>query len=226
MKHAGRARQAGLRIIVMSLVMVVAIVAVWSWLAGKVMTGAAWGLGGVWFLFLIFSLSFFRDPEPEVPAGDGVVVSPAHGTVDVIDETNEETFMGGRCRRVSVFLSVFDVHIQNAPVSGQVRYLKHRPGQFGNAMRRDCGSYNENVLIGIETKDLGGARVGVRLIAGLLARRIVPWVTEGEMVLKGERTSLIQFGSRVDLYLPLTTRIQVKLGEKVKGGESVIARCS
>jgi phosphatidylserine decarboxylase len=223
MKHAGKARKAGFKIIVLSLVIVASMIAVWSFLAGQFMTAAAFGLGGVWLLFFVFSLSFFRDPTPTVPAESAIIVSPAHGTVDVIDETTEKTFMGGRCRRVSIFLSIFDVHIQNAPVAGRVSYLKHCPGKFVNAMRSDCGSYNENVLIGIESSEAPDERVGVRLIAGLLARRIVPWVAVGDEVGKGERTSLIQFGSRVDLYLPLNWRVTVALGSKVKGGETVVA---
>src|SRR5262249_40010177 len=153
----------------------------------------------------------------------GSVVSPAHGTVDVIDETTEKTFLGGRCRRVSIFLSVFDVHIQNAPISGRIVYLKHCPGKFINAMRSDCGLYNENVLIGFESSEVTGERMSIRLIAGLIARRIVPWVTEGETVSKGERISLIQFGSRVDVYLPTDFKIVAQLGQKVKGGETIIA---
>jgi len=91
-------------------------------------------------------------------------------------------------------------------------------------MRTDCGTYNENVLIGFESSEVSGERVAARLIAGLLARRIIPWVAAGEVVNKGERISLIQFGSRVDLYLPLDAHVQVKLGQKVKGGETVMAK--
>jgi phosphatidylserine decarboxylase len=223
MKHAGKARQAGLKIIVLSLVIVVSMIAAWSFLAGQLLSLAAIVLAGLWLVFFVFSLSFFRDPEPNIPPESGAMVSPGHGTVDVIDETTEKTFMGGRCRRISIFLSVFDVHIQNAPVAGRIAYLKHCPGKFVNAMRSDCGSYNENVMIGIESSEVPGERVGVRLIAGLLARRIVPWVAVGDVVAKGERISLIQFGSRVDLFLPMSSRITVALGAKVKGGETVVA---
>jgi phosphatidylserine decarboxylase len=170
----------------------------------------------------VFSLSFFRDPTPSVAPDPAAIVAPGHGTVDVIDETIEKEFMGGACRRISIFLSVFDVHVQNSPISGRVAHLKHCEGQFVNAMRTDCGSCNENVLLGLEARERG-ERVAVRLIAGLLARRIVPWVAEGDEIAKGERTSLIQFGSRVDLYLPLSAGIKVKLGDKVKGGETVVA---
>jgi phosphatidylserine decarboxylase len=223
MKHAGKARRAGIKVLLSSLAIVIAIIAIWSFVAGRFVPVAATVLAGVWLLFAFFSLSFFRDPEPNVPSDGRTVVSPAHGTIDLIDETVEKLFMGGRCRRISTFLSVFDVHIQNAPIAGRVAYLKHCPGKFVNAMRTDCGDYNENVLIGIESTATPGERVAVRLIAGLLARRIVPWVREGERIEKGERTSLIQFGSRVDLFLPLSAQIQVKVGMKVKGGETVVA---
>jgi len=224
MKHAGKARQAGQKLIFLSLLIVVLAIAIWSTLAGMVLTATAVVVGALWLVFAVFSLSFFRDPEPNVPTDGAVIVSPAHGTVDVIDETTEKVFMGGPCRRISMFLSIFDVHVQNAPVAGRVAYLKHHPGRFVNAMRKDCGTYNENVLIGIEPADSSGQRVAMRLIAGLLARRIVPWVAQGDQVEKGERTSLIQFGSRVDLYLPMDTQITVQLGQKVKGGETVVAK--
>jgi phosphatidylserine decarboxylase len=223
MKHAGKARLAGLKLIIYSLVIVLVVIAGWSYLAGTVLTAAVLVLGLIWLAFVGFCLNFFRDPEAQVPPDVATFVSPAHGTVDVIDETTEKTFMGGPCRRISVFLSVFDVHIQNAPVTGRVAYLKHCPGQFLNAMRTDCGDFNENVLISFDSNDKPGERVGVRLIAGLIARRIVPWLGQGEQVAKGERISLIQFGSRVDLYLPLDVQVKVGLGDKVKGGETVMA---
>ncbi len=224
MKHAGKARRAGMRLILLSLVIVALVVGVWSFLAGKVLAPVVVALAAVWLVFAVFTLSFFRDPEAEVPEGGGVYLSPAHGTVDVIDEMTEKVFMGGRCRRISIFLSIFDVHVQNAPVSGQVSYLQHCPGKFVNAMRTDCGTYNENVMIGFNSSEVSGERVATRLIAGLLARRIIPWVNSGEMVAKGERISLIQFGSRVDLYLPLDVQVQVRLGQKVKGGVTVMAK--
>jgi phosphatidylserine decarboxylase len=104
-----------------------------------------------------------------------------------------------------------------------VALVKHCSGQFLNAMRADCGQFNENVLIGFESAEVSGQKVAIRLIAGLIARRIVPWVQRDEVVAKGDRISLIQFGSRVDVYMPLDAHVQVKLGDKVKGGESIIA---
>ena len=174
-------------------------------------------------LFVGFTLYFFRDPNPVVPDGAHLVVSPGHGKVDVIDTAAEPDFMGGECRRVSIFLSVFDVHVQNAPVTGRVGFFKHTPGQYLNAMKTDSAKFNENVLIGLNASEPPGEKIGVRLIAGLIARRIVPWVAQNDDLQRGDRIGLIQFGSRVDLYLPLRARIRVKLGDKVKGGETVIA---
>lgn len=183
--------------------------------------------GGVllflWVPFVLFTLYFFRDPNPRVPAGGGLVVAPGHGKIDLIDTTTEPRFMEGECRRISIFLSVFDVHVQNAPVSGKVAYFKYTEGKFMNAIKSDCSLHNENVLIGIEAADPAYTKVGVRLITGLIARRIVPWVAEGDVIERGERISLIQFGSRVDIYLPMSANIKVKLGDRAVGGETVLA---
>lgn len=225
MKHAGKARQAGLRLIGWTLVMLALLLVggVLATIVGSIVAAVATTLIVVWALFAVFTLNFFRDPDPRVPSDPNVFVAPAHGKVDLIDETTEEEFMGGRCRRISIFLSVFDVHVQNAPVSGKVLYFRHCPGKFLNAMRTECSSQNENVLVGFESADAPGERVGVRLIAGLLARRIVPWVAVNDTVERGERISLIQFGSRVDLYLPPNVTLRVKLGDRVKGGETIVA---
>ncbi len=122
-----------------------------------------------------------------------------------------------------MFLSVIDVHVQNAPVGGRVMFLKYTEGQFMNAMRTECATHNENVLLGFETTQPPGQKIGVRLIAGVIARRIVPFVQTGEDVARGERISLIQFGSRADVYLPLNAKLQVTLGDNVVGGETVLA---
>ncbi len=114
--------------------------------------------------------------------GPNLVVSPGHGKVDVIDNIHEPDFIGGECQRISMFLSVFNVHVQNAPVGGKIAFLKYTEGQFMSAMRTECATANENALVGIEATEPSGAKVGVRLIAGVLARRIVPWVSPGDEV--------------------------------------------
>ena len=225
MKHSGKAAQAALTLIGLS-GMAVLILLVMAFL-GKYIGSLVLGMAGVfvvlWVLFVIFTFYFFRDPDPAVPTGKNLVLAPGHGKVDTIDTTTEPDFMGGECQRISIFLSVFDVHVQNSPVKGVVAYFKHSPGQYLNAMRADCSKYNENVLIGLIAAEPMGTKVGVRLIAGLIARRIVPWVVQNETVERGERISLIQFGSRVDVYLPKDAKIKVKLGDRVVGGESILA---
>jgi len=224
-KHSGKASAAALKLIGLSGLAVLVLIAV-AFIAkfiGSIVVGMAGGLFLLWILFVLFTFYFFRDPNPSVPTGKNLVLAPGHGKVDTIDITAEAEFMGGECQRVSIFLSVFDVHVQNAPLTGRVAFFKHSAGQYLNAMRADCGLYNENVLIGIEAAEPKGAKIGVRLIAGLIARRIVPWVAQNDIIERGERISLIQFGSRADVYLPKDAKIKVKLGDHVVGGESILA---
>ena len=225
MKHAGKAQGAAFKLIVITLVAILALLAI-AFLAriigAFVLTLSTVLLAG-WVVFVAFTLYFFRDPEPQVPAGPGLVVAPAHGKVDFVGPFAEAQFLGGPCQRVSIFLSVFDVHVQNAPVAGRIALCKHTPGQYLNAMRADSAEYNENVLIGIEAADPRGEKIALRLIAGLIARRIIPWITPGGETARGERISLIQFGSRVDLYLPQRAKIKVRPGDRVVGGETIVA---
>ncbi len=225
MKHSGKAAQSALTLIGLSGMAVLLLLAV-AFLA-KVIGSFVVGLAGVllvlWALFVVFTFYFFRDPDPAVPIGKNLVLAPGHGKVDTIDTTTEPEFLGGECQRISIFLSVFNVHVQNAPLTGRIAFFKHSPGQYLNAMRADCAKYNENVLLGIEAGEPVGEKIGVRLIAGLIARRIVPWVAQNDIVQRGERISLIQFGSRVDVYLPKSAKIKVQLGDRVVGGESILA---
>jgi phosphatidylserine decarboxylase len=225
MKHAGKARSAALKIIVFSLgaVIVLLLVAFLAKTVAAFVLGLSSFLIVLWVLFAVFTFNFFRDPDAHPPAGKGLIVSPAHGTVDVVDETTENEYMGGRCKRISIFLSVLDVHVQKAPVTGKLVYHKHCDGQYLSATRTDCGTFNENVLLGIEPAENPGKKLGIRLIAGLIARRIVIWAAAGESIVQGERISLVQFGSRGDVYLPMDAQIKCKLGDKVIGGETVIA---
>lgn len=210
-------------VITLALVLLVPVAGFFATLVGLSLLALFWILFAVWCVFALFTLYFFRDPNARVPAGPNLVVSPGHGKVDVIDTLTEPEFMEGECQRLSMFLSVLNVHVQNAPVSGKVAFLKYTEGQFLSAMRTECASCNENVLIGFESSDPSGVRMSIRLIAGVLARRIVPWVVVGDEVARGDRVSLIQFGSRVDVYLPRSAQIKVKLGDKVVGGETVLA---
>jgi len=225
MKHAGKARRAARRLIGMTLMGVLIVVLPAGLVQGLEIRAEylAAALLALWAVFALFTLYFFRDPEAHPPAGAGLVVSPAHGRVDVVDTTTEARFLGGECRRISIFLSLFNVHVQQAPVSGRVRLVEHTPGRYLSAFRRESSLHNENVLLGLEASDPAGERIGVRLIAGVLARRILPWVTVGEEVARGGRISLIQFGSRVELYLPLRAKLRVQVGDEVVGGETVVA---
>jgi len=229
MKHSGQARKAAFKLIVLSLVAVVVV-----WAIGFLVTVMGISLMAVlmviapmlvvvWVLFAAFTVFFFRDPTPRVPAGANLVLSPAHAKVDVIDRTTEPEFMGGECQRVSMFLSVLDVHVQNAPVGGTVALVKYTMGQFINALKSESATHNENVLLGFAASEPRGQKVAVRLIAGAIARRIVTFVQPGDEVARGERISLIQFGSRADVYLPANARITVRLNEHLVGGETVLA---
>jgi phosphatidylserine decarboxylase len=225
MKHSGRAFKAGTKLIFLSLILLVAIIAA-SYVAKALASVIQYEwevLVAAWILFVAFTIYFFRDPEPEPPSAPEAILSPAHGKVDVIDECDEPEFMGGKCQRISIFLSVIDIHIQNAPVNGSVAYMRYTPGQFLSATKSDCAGFNENSFVGFDVLDYPGKKIAVRQIAGLIARRIITWVEMGEKVPRSQRIGLIQFGSRVELYLPMDVKIQARLGQRVVGGETILA---
>ena len=226
MKYSGKASLAALRLIGWSgagIVVLIAVAFLAKVIGTFVLNYLMGGFLGLWALFTVFAFYFFRDPDPLVPAGPNLVIAPAHGKVDVIDTTTEPDYMGGECQRVSIFLSVIDIHVQYAPVTARVARFKHTSGQYLNAMKVESAQFNENVFVGFDAAEPRGEKIGVRLIAGLIARRIVPWVRENDAVQRGERIGLIQFGSRVDVYLPRRAKIKVKLSDKVIGGETIIA---
>jgi phosphatidylserine decarboxylase len=225
MKHSGRAGKAALKLIVWTLVALVAIFAIGliAKFVSAIIGAISIALIVLWVLFVVFTLYFFRDPEARVPAGADLVVSPAHGKVDMIDQITEPLFIGGPCQRISIFLSVIDIHVQNAPVAGKLVFYRYTTGQFLNALKAESAAHNENALLGFMSTERSGVKIGVRLIAGLIARRIVPFVIEGDEVARGERISLIQFGSRTDIYLPLSAKIKIKLGDRAVGGETILA---
>lgn len=186
-----------------------------GWLLGSV---SLWGLG---LLALAFFAYFFRDPERNIPADPAVVVSPADGKVVYVDEVREDRYLNGPARRVAVFMNVFDVHVNRAPVAGTVVESEHRDGCYKAAWREDACTLNEQQALVLEA---GGRRLLVVQIAGLLARRIIPYVQPGQSLAKGERLGMICFGSRVDLYLPPSAEITVQVGDRVKAGSSILAR--
>ena len=225
MNHSGKALRAGLKLVFKSFVALIVLIALGylAKLIGPHFALLARILIALWVVFVGFIFYFFRDPDPLKPHEPNLIVSPAHGTVDVIDETIENEFMGGACQRVSMFLSPINVHVQNAPVSAKIACVKQTPGKFVSAVKASGTMHNENVLIGFEPVDRPTEKIAIRLIAGVLARRIIPWVAVGDVVPRSERISLIQFGSRCDLYLPKTAKIKIKLGTKLIGGQSIIA---
>lgn len=177
--------------------------------------------------------AFFRDPERVVPQNDAYIVSPADGLVSAIVEVDPPAELQGddgtgviglpegKVTRISIFMSVFDVHINRAPISGAVRRLIYIPGKFMNADLDKASEENERQHILMERSD--GVAIGFTQIAGLVARRIVPFVKPGDMVAVGQRVGLIRFGSRVDVYLPGGTDAKVMVGQKMVGGETVLA---
>ncbi|MGB7062472.1 MAG: phosphatidylserine decarboxylase family protein [Candidatus Zixiibacteriota bacterium] len=167
-------------------------------------------------LFLIF---FFRDPDREAPAEDNLILASADGRIISIKPFQSTDFVGGQGTLVSVFMSVFDVHVNRAPISGRVEYYKYNPGKFLPAFKNKASSENEQTELGIENTH---GRVIIKQIAGIIARRIVCKVRPGDKLSAGQRLGMIKFGSRVDHLLPENVEIRVKPGQKVRAGETVI----
>jgi len=178
--------------------------------------GWAWGIAPV--LLAAFFLWFFRDPQRTVPAGPGLVVSPGDG---LVTETVSISTPDGPRQRISIFLSVFDVHVNRAPIGGVLTAVRYRKGLYLNAMNPASADRNEQNIVTVRGE--GGVEVTFKQIAGLLARRIVFNHREGETVERGQRVGLIKFGSRVDVLLPADAVLRVKVGERVKGAASVLA---
>jgi phosphatidylserine decarboxylase len=179
--------------------------------------GTQWvSLTAIPVVLAAFFLWFFRDPEREIPTGEGLIVSPGDGKVEEAEWI--ETTAGSRFR-VSIFLSVFDVHVNRSPMSGNVTLMEYREGQFLNAMNAESAVLNEQTLIVI---DDGTHSVSFKQIAGLLARRIVCDLQTGDVVRRGQRMGMIKFGSRVDVLMPADVELRVKRGDRVKGGSSVL----
>jgi phosphatidylserine decarboxylase len=175
-------------------------------------------LAGVSGLLLLFVLNFFRDPERAIPNEERVIVSPGDGkVVEIVEE--KDALLDEPYRRISIFLNVFNVHVQRAPVAGRIEQIKYNKGKFLNATSHKASLDNEQNAMIIHT---GKEKVLVKQIAGLIARRIVCWAKEGDNYSLGQRYGLIRFGSRVDLFLPLNAEIKVSLGDHVSGGSSII----
>jgi phosphatidylserine decarboxylase len=174
----------------------------------------------VLFLLAIFVTAFFRDPFREIPQGEGIVVSPADGKVVMIVPTPAGHAAGEGATQISIFLSVFDVHINRAPIAGTITDVVYNKGEFLPAFDDKASLRNEQNRAFIEGPD---GRVGFTQIAGLIARRIVFRKKTGDVVARGEQVGLIRFGSRTDIFLPKGSTLMVKVGDRVSGGSSVIA---
>lgn len=182
-----------------------------------------WGLlgpiaGAILVFLAAFTFYFFRNPERIIPQEPGLVVSPADGRVVVVkDEENE----GRPGKRISIFLAVWNVHVNRSPAEGRITRLEYRPGEFLAAMRERASLDNEANIFWLETPE---GQMVFKQIAGLIARRVVSWKKAGDIVERGERIGLVRFGSRMDLWLPSGAQILVAVGDHVKGGSSVVAR--
>jgi len=189
---------------------------------GFAITRRSWGLWLAAFVLLLLALwvaYFFRDPERTGERGPTLVVSPADGKLIMITEVDEPSFMKGRATRLSIFMNVFNVHVNRYPVDGVVRYVHYNKGKFFNAAAEKSSLENEQMSVGIET---GGNRLLVRQIAGLIARRIVTYSKLGETVKQGDRMGIIRFGSRVDVFLPAGSTVRAKVGDITVAGVTIL----
>lgn len=196
------------------------------------LAGAAFALALVrrswmlWLLALVMTVIalwvayFFRDPERSGERGSHLVVAPADGKLIMITEVDEPAFVGGRATRLSIFMNVFNVHVNRYPVDGVVRYVHYNKGKFLNAAAEKSSIENEQSSVGIES---GPNRILVRQIAGLIARRIVTYSREGDTVKQGDRLGIIRFGSRVDVFIPIDSELRVRLGALTTAGTTVLA---
>jgi phosphatidylserine decarboxylase len=198
----------------------------WIVLAGLALV-SWWAQGGwtvavliLWAIIALWVPWFFRDPDRMGPRGDNLILSPADGRVVSITEVDEPEFLKRRATCVSVFMNVFNVHVNRHPVGGSVAYRKYRPGKFVNATLDKASSDNERMSLGLDSRH---GPVLVRQIAGLVARRIVTDHQIGDKVLQGDRMGIIRFGSRLETYVPQTTRISVQVGDVTRAGVTILA---
>lgn len=199
-----------------------------TFLAGSILSAILWiGTSGWFFLALalilgcatLFLMYFFRDPERRSPANDRYVLSPADGRIISIEKVAEDEFLHDTVQRISIFMSPLNVHVNRIPVNGTVQYYRYKKGKFLAAYTPESSAENEQTVIGIQN---GNFKVLFKQIAGVLARRIVCRLTEGDTVKQGARFGLIKLGSRVDVFLPLSVKIRVEMNQRVTAGESIL----
>ena len=175
----------------------------------------------IFLILILYTFFFFRDPERETPLDPNAVVAAADGLVADISEVEETELLKIKTRRIGIFLSIFDVHTNRAPVDGRVIFRQHREGLCLDARSPDCAQKNEAMIWAFETPR---ATLVVRQLTGAIARRIVAWADVGDELKKGDRFGMIRFGSRTEVYLPLAADVLVKVGDHVNGGSTIIAR--
>lgn len=182
-------------------------------------------LAPVWtvvpFLLMIFMAFFFRNPRRTVPGEEGIIVSPADGVVMKVEQSFEDRFLNSDSVKVSIFLSILNVHINRTPVEGTVEFVEKCSGRFVPAYKNEAGYLNAKNILGLDTR---WGKVLVVQITGIIARRIVCWAKEGDVLETGQRFGLIRFGSCTEVFLPTNAALQVKPGDKVKGGVTIIGR--
>lgn len=206
----------GLYIILIGLVLTVGFILVASRYDSKTL----FGLSLVFGVLTLFSTFFFRDPARTVNIDAGGLVAPADGRILAIENITDNQFMGGEALKVSIFLSIFDVHVNRVPAAGKIEYVKYNPGKFFSAFKDKASHLNEQTEIGMTAAT--GHKIIFKQIAGLIARRIVCKLNEGDNVSAGDRFGMIRFGSRTELIVPEGTDIAVKVGQHVKGGKTVM----
>jgi len=200
----------------------------WPFILAPALLAEILALAGVlWAALLAFGLAcfvtyFFRDPERVIPEGGSLVVSPADGRIVFLGQVEAAALSGRPALKVSVFMSLLDVHVNRSPVSGRVEGIKYIPGAFFNASLDKASARNERLALALTTD--GGHQVETVQVAGLVARRIVCWTERGDRLEAGQRFGLIRFGSRLDVYLPVESRLEVKPGQRVKAGQSLLGR--
>jgi len=202
-----------------------------AWAVALVLIGlaaaktSAWWIvaAAVWGVLAVWVVAFFRDPERAWSRGERLIVAPADGKVVSVTQVEEPAFLQGRAERISIFMNVFDCHVNRYPTDGTVAYRQYNPGEFGHAGADKASLSNEQSSIGLATAK---GKLLVRQIAGLVARRIVTDHQPGQVVHQGERLGMIRFGSRVDLFLPLETRVLVHVGDTTRVGVTVVAEWS
>lgn len=196
-------------------------------LVGAALRWDSWWLFGVCILFALltlFVIFFFRDPPRCVIAEPGFLLSPADGRIVSIDTVDNHSYVGENALKISIFLSILDVHINRIPVTGTIDYVKYNPGKFFAAFKDKASHYNEQTEIGIISKR--GEKIIVKQIAGFIARRIVCRLRKGDTVSAGDRFGMIRFGSRTDLLVPIDCELCVRVGDHVKGGLTLIGHLS